>query len=197
MPKRKRTGDFNAWRLEKLSDPVNAAHYLNAALEDSPDVFLDACKDVIQARKQVSKIARAAGVRRESIYRSFSSSGNPTLDVLYSVLKALELDLKIEPEARLPQVSRSARRRKKRRIGWGIAGVSQQQLTLPYDQNLVTAMTRIQAGTGIKSGVKPPEQYDSGAGSVVYISDIDIQAGFLPGFVASQTAGASSYTQSQ
>ncbi len=195
MPKR--SGDFDAWRLEKLSDPVNAAHYLNAALEDSPEVFLDAFKDVIQARKQVSKIARDAGVARESLYRSFSARGNPTLEMLYSVLKALDLDLKIDARVRLaslsnrlPQASKSARIRKRRRT-WGVAGVSQQQLTLPYDQNTVPAVTHIQAA----SGIKPPEQYNSGA-SAVHISEVDFQAGFLPGFLASQAAAsAGSYTQ--
>lgn len=90
MPKR--TGDFNSWRLEKLADPVKAANYLNAALEDSPDVFLDAIKDVIQARK-VSTVAKQAGLTRESLYRSFSANGNPTLETLRSVLKALDLKI--------------------------------------------------------------------------------------------------------
>jgi len=110
MPKR--TGDYNAWRLEKLADPVNAAHYLNAALEDSPDIFLDACADVIRAREQVSKVARRAGVTRESLYRSFSASGNPTLNTLHSVLNALQLQLKIEarPKASISRgTPRSAR----------------------------------------------------------------------------------------
>ena len=90
MPKRK--GNFNAWRLEKLADPINAANYLSAALEDSPGIFLDAVKDVIQAHS-VSKIAQKANVTRESIYRSFAATGNPTLETINSVLNALSLKL--------------------------------------------------------------------------------------------------------
>jgi probable addiction module antidote protein len=134
MPKR--TGDFGAWRLEKLSNPTNAAHYLNAALEDSPDVFLDAFRDVIQARKQVSEVAKEAGVTRESIYRSFSASGNPTLATLCSVLKVLELELKIEAGAEntaggtsAPQSSRSRKVRKRRKTSLG----QSRQLALDYD----------------------------------------------------------------
>lgn len=90
MPKRK--GNFNAWRLEKLADPINAANYLNAALEEAPEIFLDVVKDVIQATS-VSKVAKKARVTRESIYRSFSATGNPTLETLVSVLHALNLKI--------------------------------------------------------------------------------------------------------
>jgi probable addiction module antidote protein len=183
MPKR--TGDFDSWRLEKLSDPVNAAHYLNAALEDSPDVFLDAFKDVIQARKQVSKIAKEAGVARESLYRSFSASGNPTLDMLYSVLKALELDLKVEANARQapatnpPQMSKSRGSRKRGR-GRVARGVSQQQLTLFYDQNPITSVPSVQ-GT---SSFKGPEQRNTGATGINIVGVNLDEVGFMPGFYA-------------
>lgn len=90
MPKRK--GNFNAWRLETLADPINAANYLSAALEDSPEIFLDAIKDVIQSGS-VSRVAEKAKVTRESLYRSFSATGNPTLETLSSVLNALGLKL--------------------------------------------------------------------------------------------------------
>jgi probable addiction module antidote protein len=125
MPKRK--GNFNAWRLEKLADPVNAANYLSAALEDSPDIFLDAVKDVIQATS-VSKIAQKANLTRESIYRSFSATGNPTLETLTSVLDALGLKLsKIAPRCgsltSSSPLSGSATRRHNGRSKYGRRGL--------------------------------------------------------------------------
>jgi probable addiction module antidote protein len=87
----KRTKGYSEWRLEKLSDPERAARYLNAAKKDSKEAFLHALKNVIQAR-EVTKVAKEAGVSRESVYRSFSAEGNPTYDTFSSILEALDID---------------------------------------------------------------------------------------------------------
>jgi len=83
--------------LEALQDPEEAANYLNVALEDSPEMFRKACLNVIQAR-QVAKVAKRAGVTRENLYRSFSATGNPTLETLHSVLQAVGLSLGVEAQ---------------------------------------------------------------------------------------------------
>jgi len=90
MPKR--TADYHSWRLGKLADPRIAASYLNAAMDDSPEMFLRAVMNVAQAQ-QVARIAKKAGIKRESIYRAFSKQGNPTLDTLHSVLGALGITM--------------------------------------------------------------------------------------------------------
>jgi probable addiction module antidote protein len=94
-----RTRPYREALLEALADPVEAAHYLSAAIGDSPDMFLKALRNVAQAR-HMSKVAKAAGVTRESLYRATSLTGNPTLDTLASVLNALGLQIKIEALAR-------------------------------------------------------------------------------------------------
>ncbi|MGA9544719.1 MAG: addiction module antidote protein, partial [Candidatus Sulfotelmatobacter sp.] len=86
---------YNQWRLEKLSSPEQAARYLNAARRDSKEALLDAVKNVIQAN-QVARVAREAGVSRESVYRSFSAEGNPTFDTFDSVLAAVGVKIKFE-----------------------------------------------------------------------------------------------------
>jgi probable addiction module antidote protein len=136
MPKRK--GDFNAWRLEKLADPVNAANYLNAALEDSPEIFLDAIKDAIQARS-VTRVAQEARVTRESLYRSFSVAGNPTFETLSSVLRALGLKISgVMPETAASPVTPSASggaRAHKRRTKYGRRSfTAARRFTLPFDR---------------------------------------------------------------
>jgi probable addiction module antidote protein len=88
---------YNQWRLEKLSSPEQAARYLNAAKRDSKEALLDAVKNVIQAN-QVARVAREAGVARESVYRSFSAEGNPTFDTLDSVLAAVGIKITFEAE---------------------------------------------------------------------------------------------------
>jgi probable addiction module antidote protein len=83
---------YSQWRLEKLSDPERAARYLNAAKRDSKEAFLHAVKNVVQAN-QVARVAREAGVSRESVYRSFSADGNPTFDTLSAILEALNIGI--------------------------------------------------------------------------------------------------------
>lgn len=83
--------------MRALADPVEASAYLNAALEDSQRAFLKALKNVAQAQ-QMSRVAKDAGVQRETLYRSFSEEGNPTFETLSSVLGALGMKLSVVPE---------------------------------------------------------------------------------------------------
>jgi len=82
--------------LASLLDPAEASAYLNAALEDSPQAFLKALKNVARARP-MSQVAKDAGIQRETLYRSFSEQGNPTFETLSSVLGALGMKLSITP----------------------------------------------------------------------------------------------------
>jgi probable addiction module antidote protein len=83
---------------ELRADPKFAAEYLRAALEDSdePSVLLIALRRVAEARGGVAKVARAAGIERESLYRALSARGNPRLSTLVAVTKAVGLKLTIE-----------------------------------------------------------------------------------------------------
>jgi len=92
MPKKTRS--YRDWQLEKLSDPEIAASFLNASLQESIEVFLSALGKVAQAN-QMSKVAKESGVQRETLYRSLSERGNPTLDTLSGVLSALDLKISI------------------------------------------------------------------------------------------------------
>jgi probable addiction module antidote protein len=92
MPKT--TVSYRDWQMEKLADPQIAEGYLNACLEEGPDIFLKALKKVAQAR-QMTKVAEEAGVQRETLYRSLSENGNPTLETLSSVLHALGMELRV------------------------------------------------------------------------------------------------------
>ncbi len=78
-------------------NPAFAAEYLKAALEDAdePRVLLIALRHVAQARG-IARIAKAAGIERESLYRALSAGGNPRLSTLYAVAKAVGLKLTVE-----------------------------------------------------------------------------------------------------
>ena len=75
-----------------------AAEYLKAALEDTaePRVLLIALRRVAEARGGMAKVAKAAGIERESLYRALSSHGNPRLSTLVAVAKAVGLKLTVE-----------------------------------------------------------------------------------------------------
>src|SRR5690349_7950192 len=75
-----------------------AAEYLQAALEDvdEPKVLLIALRQIAEARGGLAKVAKAAGIQRESLYRALSKSGNPRLSTLSAVLKAVGLKLTVE-----------------------------------------------------------------------------------------------------
>ena len=82
-------------RLRK--DPDFAAEYLKAALEDEdePRVLLIALRHLARARG-IAKVAKTAGVERESLYRALSEGGNPRLSTLFAVAKAIGLRLTVE-----------------------------------------------------------------------------------------------------
>ena len=70
--------------------------YLNAALEGGdPAVLLEALRNVAQARGGMSALAKAAGVSRESLYRALSRRGNPKIETVMALLRALDLKLTI------------------------------------------------------------------------------------------------------
>lgn len=89
-----KTSSYRQSLLKALLDPVEASAYLNAALEDSPQAFLKAVRNVAQSRQMV-KVAKDAGVQRETLYRSLSEQGNPTFETLSSVLAALGMKISI------------------------------------------------------------------------------------------------------
>lgn len=97
--KRKTSISHDEATLRQLrANPEFAAEYLKAALEDSgePSVLLLALRRVAEARGGIAKVARAAGVERESLYRALSVNGNPRLSTLFAVAKAVGLKLTVE-----------------------------------------------------------------------------------------------------
>jgi probable addiction module antidote protein len=83
---------------ELREHPDFAAEYLKAALEDmeEPGVLLVALRRVAEARGGVAKVAKAAGVERESLYRALSARGNPRWSTLVAVTKAMGLKITVE-----------------------------------------------------------------------------------------------------
>jgi probable addiction module antidote protein len=83
---------------ELRQNPKFAAEYLKAALEDQdePRVLLIAMRHIAEARGGLAKVAKAAGIQRESLYRALSARGNPRLSTLLAVAQAMGLKLTVE-----------------------------------------------------------------------------------------------------
>jgi probable addiction module antidote protein len=88
---------------ELRADRELAVAYLKAAMEslDNPDdraAGLLALRTVAEAYGGLGAVAAEAGISRESLYRTLSAKGNPTLKTLLAVLKAVGMKLSVEPE---------------------------------------------------------------------------------------------------
>lgn len=84
---------------ESLRVPDEAAAYLNAHLNDNEsdgeELFLMALRDVAKAYG-VSEIAKTTKLGRESLYKTLSLRGNPKVETLRTLLKAMGLKLAVE-----------------------------------------------------------------------------------------------------
>ncbi len=102
--KKLRNLNYKADLLADLRENAEfAAEYLSAAYADSRGAFLVALRDVVEATKGIAKVAAQARVNRESLYRSLSETGNPTLSTLNSIWNVLGLDIGFKPKAAKPK----------------------------------------------------------------------------------------------
>ena len=88
------------WLMAQLADAEFAAEYLNAAGEDDdPASYLSALRKVVEARGGIAAVAEKTQLSRETLYRTLSARGNPTIRPLNAVLKATGLKFGISPNA--------------------------------------------------------------------------------------------------
>jgi probable addiction module antidote protein len=88
---------------ELRADRELAVEYLKAAMEslDDPEdraAGLLALRTVAEAYGGLGAVAAEAGISRESLYRTLSPTGNPTLKTLLAVLKTVGLRLSVASE---------------------------------------------------------------------------------------------------
>jgi len=92
---------YHEWEIEQLrKDPEFAVEYLKVALESMTDPderggSLLMLRALAEAYGGLGVVAAKAGISRESLYRSLSPKGNPTLKTLIAVLNTLGLRLSI------------------------------------------------------------------------------------------------------
>jgi probable addiction module antidote protein len=95
---------YHEWEVQQLrKDREFAIEYLKGALESLNDpedrgVSLIMLRALAEAYGGVGTIAKEAGISRESLYRSLSPKGNPTLKTLVAVLNTMGLRLSVVPQ---------------------------------------------------------------------------------------------------
>ena len=84
--------------IERLrARPKLAAAYVQAAIEAGDQgALLLALRTVAEARGGMTLIAEKAGLKRESVSRALSASGNPRLSSLNAILSATGLQIAVK-----------------------------------------------------------------------------------------------------
>jgi probable addiction module antidote protein len=89
------TRQFDA--AEYLDSAADQADLLNDAVDSGDARYIAyALGAVARARGGIGKLAREAGMNRQALHKALSEDGNPTLDTVLKVLKALGLHIRIE-----------------------------------------------------------------------------------------------------
>ncbi|EPS57787.1 addiction module antidote protein, partial [Genlisea aurea] len=94
-----RSTPYKDYLYKTLADPIRAAEYLNAALEeDDLPTFILALKDVVEAvGGGVGNVAQKSHLNRENLYKMLSKHGNPRLSSLKQLMHSLGLEMQVTP----------------------------------------------------------------------------------------------------
>lgn len=86
---------------EHLRTDEDVRMYLEACFDEAGDdaAFLAHAFGMVARARGMMQLARETGLSREALYRSLSEEGNPTLDTLLKVTRALGLKLTVAPGA--------------------------------------------------------------------------------------------------
>ncbi len=84
---------------EYLTSPEAIAEFVTDALETGDAVYIAKAMGAAARAKGMTELARETGLSREQLYRSFSEKGNPTLKTMIAVMKALGVDMIVQPHA--------------------------------------------------------------------------------------------------
>jgi probable addiction module antidote protein len=97
-----------------LNDEQTIRAFLTDAAEGGPAVLISALASVARARN-MSALARSAGMSREGLYKALSSDGNPSFANVMNILKAMHLEFTLLPAKPSPARKAPAKKAAKAR----------------------------------------------------------------------------------
>jgi probable addiction module antidote protein len=96
-----------------LSTQEAQTAFLNDAVESGdPGVLANALGAVARAQSRANgmgQLARATGIKRQTLNKSLGPKGNPTVETLFPVLRALGLRMKFEAAGKVRRAKATAR----------------------------------------------------------------------------------------
>jgi probable addiction module antidote protein len=86
---------------EYLKTEHDIQAYIEAVVEEGGNdpAFILHALGVIARAKNMSQLAREAGLSREGLYKALSDAGNPSFSTVSKIAKALGLQIKVETAA--------------------------------------------------------------------------------------------------
>jgi probable addiction module antidote protein len=87
--------------VEHLQDPLQAEAYLDVALSEYQQdgdlpFFLQALRHVAEAQGGLSHLAEKTTLNRQNLYKALAAKGNPKIQTLASILRAMGLRLSVQ-----------------------------------------------------------------------------------------------------
>ena len=79
-----------------LETPEDVAAYLEASAEENDPAQMTLALGAVARARNMSQLARDAGLTREGLYKALSEDGNPSFATIARVAKALGLRVKFE-----------------------------------------------------------------------------------------------------
>jgi probable addiction module antidote protein len=91
-----------------LDTEERQAAYIAAALETGDAAFVRDALGLVARARGMTRLAKAAGMNRESLYKALGEKGNPEFGTVMRIVRALGLSLTAHPAA----PKRTARKRR-------------------------------------------------------------------------------------
>lgn len=93
VKKKTKTSPYDSAEYLDNTDAINA--YMEEALETDDPAFIAQALGTVARARGMSRIAKKAGLSRESLYKALSTEGNPEFGTIIRVMQALGLKFSI------------------------------------------------------------------------------------------------------
>ena len=88
-----KTAPWDAAEILQSSEDI--VSYLEAAFEDGDMVVIRRALSAVARAHGMTTLAASTGIGRETLYNALGENGNPTLDTLLKIIKALGVKLSV------------------------------------------------------------------------------------------------------
>ena len=80
-----------------LKTPAAIAAYLTEAFETNDPAYICTALDIVARAKGIGDIAKATGLSRESLYKTFKETAKPEFETVRKVMQSFGVKLVVEP----------------------------------------------------------------------------------------------------